>query len=117
RGEGRLREPRPGDGRFGPGDDRKVGVRTGPRGGLDLPDVLLHRNQLASDRAVKAASFGKLVVLDADPGRPGSFELPYGPDHVDRVAEAVVAVGDHRDADRVHDAADPHQPRGAGDDG
>src|SRR5262245_38548048 len=100
-----LRAPA-GDKRLGAGDDDEA--RITPRGlsGLDLPRMLVSGHKLTPHTSVKATTFGEDIVLNANPGDACSFVLGYGTHHIDGVAEAIVAVSDNRDANRIAHA--PH---------
>src|SRR5207249_3014175 len=102
----RLLLTKPGDEGLGASDHQKPRIAPRGRRRLDLPRVLLHRDQGPAHSRVEAAALRELVVLDTDAGGARALELAGGPHDIDGVAIAVVAVGDDRQTDRVDDAAD-----------
>jgi len=104
------------DQRLGAGDHGEGGVAPSRSGSFDLPRVLVDCHEIAANPCVKAAPLREVVVLDADAGRARALELADRPHDVDRVAVAVVAVGDDGDADGVDDAADRLERLGEGQD-
>ena len=103
----RLAFPPAGDERLGPGDDDEIRTRPRRPGRLNLARVLVDRNEFALNAGVEAAPFGEDVVFDTDTRGAGAGVFGDRPHDVDRVAEAVVAVGDDRDVHRVAHA--PHR--------
>ena len=84
-------------------DDDEVGVQAVARvdGRAILPDRLLEaHDHLAGD---VAAALGEHLVLDVDAGHAAAHVLLHRPDGRERVAVAVVGVGDDGDLDGAGD--------------
>ena len=87
----------------GAGDDDEVRIQ--PVAGVDgravLPDGLI----LADDHLARdvTAALGEDLILDVDPGHAAAHVLLHRPDRRERVAVAVVGVGDDRDLDGAGD--------------
>jgi hypothetical protein len=82
-----------------------VRVLTRGSGGRDFSGMFIHRYEFTLNPGVETAPFGEDVVLDTEAGDASAFILGDGSYDVDGIAEAVVTIGDHRNADRFDHAA------------
>ena len=87
--------------RVGAGDDHELRRAAGLDRGAHLLDHLARRDHLLAVHV--AAALGRHLVLEVEPGDAGRLVLADRAHHVERVAVAVVGVGDHRDPDGLHE--------------